>query len=101
MRLSPWQRRVGRLLPRGEQRVGVEALDLEPVEVERLERPRELDDPAHPVVELDVDRDADPGPDDVAQRADPGDRVVERLVVDRPVEIARAASPGRRARPRR
>ena len=60
-----------RLLARRQERIRVEALHLQPVEVERLQRPRELDDAAHPVVELDVDGDPDVRPDDIAERADP------------------------------
>ena len=77
----------GRLLPRGEQGIRVEALDLQPVEVERFQRPGELDDATHPIIELDVDGDPDPRSDRVPEGPDPADGFVQGAPVDGPVAV--------------
>ena len=56
------------LLSGGEESVRVEALGLQPVEVERLERPSELQDPAHPVLLPDVKENAHVRPAPLPQR---------------------------------
>ena len=79
------------LLSGGEESVRVEALGLQPVEVERLERPSELQDPAHPVLLPDVKENAHVRPAPLPQRTHELDRCINAPAIDGAVECRREA----------